>query len=331
MRAARLPRLGALQPRAAPRAAPQRVACAAAAAGARDDIVLRSLSVNGEVAVLVAVATQLVGEAQLRHRSAPTATAALGRTLVAGLLLAGFRGDDEQVQISFNGGGPLGKMTVLADSRCRVKGFVQCPEADPPLREDGKLNVGAAVGQAGVLSVVRMHPSLPPFSGTVELQTGEVGDDVCHYLRVSEQQPACAVGLGVKIARDLSVAASGGFMVQCLPFVSDETVAILERNLTAMPPITQLLSEGLDAQAITERILDGLGASRGAQTRLPTYGPCEENLLRAKMERAVLALGAEEMQRIHGEQGKLEVTCEYCVTTIELDAEALLAAAASSA
>jgi molecular chaperone Hsp33 len=279
----------------------------------------------------VAIATQLVGEAQQRHRSAPTATAALGRTLVAGLLLAGFRGDDETVQLTFNGGGPLGKLSVLADSRCRVKGFMQNADADPPLRPDGKLNVGAAIGQAGVLSVVRMHPSLPPFSGTVELQSGEVGDDVCHYLRVSEQQPACAVGLGVKIARDLSVAASGGFMVQCLPFVSDDTVAILERNLTAMPPITQLLSEGLDAQAVTERILDGLGTSRGTQIRLPTYGPCDENLLRSKMDRAVLALGVEEMQRILAEQGKLEVTCEYCCTTLELDAQALLAAAASTA
>ena len=300
------------------------------AAKAPADEVLRSISVNGEVAVLVARATGIVGDAASRQRTSPTATAAVGRAMVAGVLLCGFRRENEQVQVTFRGDGELGQLSVIADSRCRVKAYVSNPSCDPPLRPDGKLNVGGAVGR-GTLTVVRLNPDLPPYSGTVELVSGEIGDDCAHYLQTSEQQSSCAVGLGVKLNRSLDVVAAGGFLVQCLPFVSDETLTLLERNLTSLPPITTLLSEGLDPAAVTERILAGLGVSEGAQTRIPSYGPCDENDLRARMQKACLALGADELRRIYDAEGKLEVRCDYCCTTLQLDGAALIAAASKAA
>ncbi len=170
---------------------------------------MRSISVNGEVACIVACTTRLVSEAAALHKTAPTATAALGRALVSGLLLNGFRGEGETAQLSFKGGGPLGKLIVIADgSSCAVKGYVENPLADPPLRPDGKLNVGAAVGTAGVLSVMRLHPRLPPYTGSVELVSGEVAEDVGAYLQSSEQVSS-AIGLGVSIGRDQGVRTRG--------------------------------------------------------------------------------------------------------------------------
>ena len=140
-------------------------------------------------------------------------------------------------------------------------------------------------------------------------------------------QVASAIGLGVSIGRDLAVEAAGGWLVQMLPFCSDESIGILERNLAAMPSVTRMIKDGLDAEQITDRILEGLGASPGATESTPSYGPCDAAELRTKMERAAISLGRPELQRIYDEQGKLEVTCEFCRITTQLDAAAMLAAA----
>ncbi|GLC33131.1 hypothetical protein PLESTB_000367000 [Pleodorina starrii] len=285
-------------------------------AAARDDVLLRSLSGSAEVSVLVMDGTKLVAEAQRRHKLAPTATAALGRALLGALLMGSFRKEDEQVQITFQGDGPAGSILAIADTRGNVKGKINNPAADPPLRPDGKLNVGAAVGK-GVLAVVRSHPLEPqPYTGMVPIVSGEVAEDLANYL-VDSEQTNSALGLGVSLDRDCNVKSAGGWLVQILPFCSEETLVQLESNLSSMPTITTLLNEGCSAQDITERILEGLGVLPEGQAITPRYGPCEEAALKKRMIRAVAALGKQEVADIIQQEGKLEVTCDLCQQTYQ--------------
>ncbi|PNW70318.1 hypothetical protein CHLRE_17g715000v5 [Chlamydomonas reinhardtii] len=284
------------------------------AAAGREDYLLRSLSEGAEVSVLVVDGTQLVAEAKRRHKLAPTATAAMGRTLLGALLMGSFRKEDEQVQITFQGNGPAGSILAIADTRGNVKGKINNPAADPPLRPDGKLNVGGAVGQ-GVLAVVRSHPLEPqPYTGMVPIVSGEVAEDLANYL-VDSEQTNSALGLGVALDRDCNVKSAGGWLVQILPFCSEETLVQLEQNLTTMPSITAMLNEGMSPEAVTERILQGLGVMPGAERVVPKYGPCEEETLKKRMIRAVASLGKKEVADIIAQEGKLEVTCDLCQQT----------------
>ncbi|KIZ01469.1 putative chaperonin [Monoraphidium neglectum] len=280
-------------------------------AAAKEDVLLRSLSQLGEVAVLAVDGTNLVADAKRRHSTAPTATAALGRTLMGALLMASFRKDDEAVQVSFKGDGVLGGVFAIADTRGHVKGKVGNSNADPPLRPDGKLAVGDAVGE-GVLSVVRSHPLQPqPYTGMVKIVSGEIAEDLATYMAESEQTNS-ALALGVAINRDCSVNAAGGYLVQVLPFCSEETLEQLEKNLSSLPSVTKLLQSGATPQDITDRILDGIGTAGAPLAITPKYGPCEADALKDRMKRAVASLGPKEVRSIIEEQGKIEVRCELC-------------------
>ncbi|KAA6421714.1 MAG: hypothetical protein FRX49_08325 [Trebouxia sp. A1-2] len=241
------------------------------------DEVLRSLSKNGEVAVLVAEGTQLVQE-------------------------------------------------VIADTYGNVKGTMSNPSADPPLREDGKLNVGAAVGR-GVLAVVRSHPkNEQPYQGMIPIATGEVAEDLARYLADSEQTNS-ALALGVSINRDTSIRSAGGFLIQVLPFAGEDTLRQLEVNLASVPSVTELLHQGLGRKDITARLLEGIGLSDVPSSSLcPRYGPCEIGDLQDRMKRAVALLGPEEVKNIMREEGKIEVTCEFCRETYQFEQEEVLAA-----
>ena len=281
------------------------------------------MSAGSELSVVVATTTQLVSHIQALHGTAPTATAALGRACSGALLMTQTKGGDEQtLSLRFNGGGPLGNLRCVAQGRF-VKGFVDEPACDPPLRSDGKLNVGAAVGTAGVLTVVRQHPQLPPYTGAVELQSGEVADDLAFYLSTSEQVNS-ALALGVSIGRDLSVTAAGGYLIAVLPFASDATLSRLEANLATLPSVTAMINAGLDAAGIAARLLDGIGEAPGIAELVPAYGPCEPADLEERMQRAVVALGRQEIASIMEQEGKIEVSCPYCVTKLLLDGEALI-------
>ncbi|CAL8468269.1 g7809 [Coccomyxa elongata] len=275
---------------------------------------------------MVVRGTNLVQEACSRHRTAPTASAALGRALLGTLLMGCFRAEGEATQVTFKGDGPLGGIQVVADALGSVKGKVGDPGADPPLRPDGKLNVGAAVGQ-GVLSVVRSNVAQEkPYTGLTEIKTGEVGDDLAAYLAESEQVN-CALALGVSINRDLSVRAAGGYLLQVLPFASEETLQLLERNIAAAGSVTDMLHGGASPREIAERLLDGLGTSDGGPHIQPRYGPCEPEALKERMKRAVALLGPNEVQEILRKEGKIEVSCEFCRETYQFAEDEVLAAA----
>jgi molecular chaperone Hsp33 len=252
------------------------------------------------------VATGLVGTAAVRHATSPTATAALGRTLMGAVLMAAEAGPDETLQIQLRGDGPLGAVTVIADSAGGVRGFVGDPAAEVPSR-NGKLDVGRAVGK-GVLAVVRYHPSWrEPYSGIVPLVSGEVAEDLAGYLLESEQKPS-AVALGVFVRADGSVEAAGGFLVQALPGADDEELGLLEANVRTLPSPTEMLRAGLDADGIVDRVLAGIGSRQRHRSQPCFFCHCD----RSRVLQAVTLLGRDEIREISVRGEAIEVRCEFC-------------------
>uniref|UniRef100_A0A7I4DAL1 Uncharacterized protein n=1 Tax=Physcomitrium patens TaxID=3218 RepID=A0A7I4DAL1_PHYPA len=185
------------------------------------DKLVRVISKDAEVSVLSLVATEVVREAQQRHNTSPTACAALGRTLMGTLLLGALKGDAETVQVLFRGNGPLGNMTAISADEGHVKGFVVNPSCDPPLKDNGKLNVGLAVG-SGVLSVVRNNRNWKqPYTGTVPIYSGEIAEDIAHYLADSEQMNT-ALGLGIGFDKEVGIRFAGGYLVQRRPYLGSK-------------------------------------------------------------------------------------------------------------
>lgn len=288
------------------------------------DVVLRTLSENTEVSVLCIDGTQLVRDACERHGTAPTASAALGRALLAGLLMAAFKGEGEATQITFQGTGPLGGLMVVAESTGFVKGRVDNPAADPPLRPDGKLDVGAAVG-GGVLAVVRSKKGGgDPYTGLTEIVSGEVGEDIAHYLSTSEQTN-CALGLGVTLDRAGVVVSAGGFLVQPLPLCSEATLSTLEQNIGSVKSVSGALADGAGADGLASTLLAGLGASSSFRLT-PRYGPCDTEGLRERMIRAAALLGEEEVRAAaEAAGGDLEMTCEFCRNKLRIPVDEVMA------
>ena len=268
----------------------------------------RAVSRDGSLAFRTIVATELVSMAASRHGTAPTASAALGRTLMASVLLAAAGKDGETVQIQIRGDGPLGSVTAISDERGRVRGMVGNPALDLPPRGDGKLDVGGAVGGNGMLAVVRYRPGWrEPYSGIVPLVSGEIAEDVAHYLAESEQIPA-ALALGVHVRPDGEVAAAGGFLVQALPNADTDTLSRLEACLRELPPPTRLVLAGLDAEQILERVASGLELGERYRSAPAFWCPCDIERVR----RAVTLLGREETRDMARRGEWVEVRCEFC-------------------
>ena len=287
------------------------------------DQIHRSIADNGQVSIMVVNGTNLVQEACTRHKTAPTASAALGRALLGTLLMACFREEGEKTQVTFRSDGPINGIQVIADALGQVKGKVGNVGVDPPLRPDGKLNVGAAVGR-GILAVVRSRSNgYQPFTGMVPIESGEIAEDLTTYLYQSEQSQS-ALGLGVSINRQLEVDAAGGFLIQVLPFAEEETLAVLEKNITSAGSVTSMLKKGMSARDITQRLLEGIGSSDPGFELTPKYGPCDAEALRGRMASAVATLGEEEVKSILEEQGKIEVTCEFCRDTYDFQEEEIM-------
>ncbi|CAI5464520.1 unnamed protein product [Closterium sp. Yama58-4] len=295
--------------------------CRSPARHATKDELVKFISGNAEVSVMVVAATDLVKEAQTRHGMAPTAIAALGRLLMGTLLLGAMKGPDESVQVTVNGRGPIGQITAVSAVHGEVKGFAVNPLADPPLNSKGKMDVGGAVGK-GVLSVIRTHPSWQsPYTGTVPLVSGEIAEDLANYLAESEQINS-AMGLGVAVGKDGIVRAAGGFLVQVLPFCSDETLDKLEANVQSLGAMSDAVQR-MDAVAIAHHLLRGLDPEPVIDPIVPTFGPCGLEDLKPRMLRAVESLGAEDVKKLIEERGTVEVRCEFCAEKVDFTEEDL--------
>lgn len=283
------------------------------------DVLVRTLSADGSVAVRALVGTELVSDAVTRHHLAPTAASALGRLLMGAVLLAGAAKDEETVQVQLRGDGPLGPTLAIADGAGHVRGYVSNPAADPPLRE-GKLDVAGAVGQ-GVLTVVRTRRGWKePQTGIVPIVAGEVARDLAHYLSESEQTPA-AVALGVFVGPDGTVDSAGGYLVQALPGADDAVLARIERNVRSLAGASRLVHEGVDADGIVDLLLEGVGGRARRRSTPRFHCPCS----RERVLRSVALLGQAELRDIAREDEPLEVICEFCGERYEVAASEVLA------
>ncbi len=272
------------------------------------DQLIRAISRDGLIKVSAVSTRDLTERARQIHRTLPVATAALGRLLAAASMMGNaLKEEAASLTLQIKGGGPLGTLLAVSDHEGCVRGTVDNPAVDLPLREDGKLDVGAAVGNRGTLTVIRDLRMKEPYVGSVGLLWGEIAEDIALYFVESEQIPT-ACGLGVLVDRDQSVLAAGGYLVQLLPGAGDEVSERLEASLRAAGPVTELLRADPDPEALLRTALPGLELD--VLEKCPISYRCDCS--RERMERALISLGREELRDMIEEQGGAELTCRFC-------------------
>lgn len=269
------------------------------------------------VRIFAAVTTNLVGEAVKRHDCYPTAAAALGRTMTGALLFAANLKNDEAVTITIQGDGPLGKIVADAVPEGYTRGYVDNPHVDIPLNGKGKIDVASGVGRNGLVTVTRFTGLKQNITGSAELVTGEIAEDLTNYLYVSEQTPS-SIGLGVLVDTDLTVKAAGGFFVQPLPNASDEVLDKLEANLKNINSVTDLVASNLDANKIIAKVCAGLNIKYLKTTYLKFRCHCN----RERIEDMLMSLGEDDLQSLI-DDGQAEVSCQFCGEKYQFTAEEL--------
>jgi molecular chaperone Hsp33 len=272
------------------------------------DHLIRATAAEGNLRAVALMSTQLVEEARQRHQLSYVASAALGRAMSAGLLLAsGMKRLEARVNLQFMGGGPLGKVWVDAGADGTVRGYVQNPAVELPPNAIGKLDVGGAVGAQGTLHVIRDLGYGYPYSGTVELVSGEIGDDVTQYLASSEQTPS-AVLLGVFVDGN-GVQAAGGLLLQVMPGAPADLIVEIEAKLSGLSGFTPLLRAGKGLREILADFLDDWDLAIAPETHMIRFHcPCSEE----RMLRALRLLGEVELRDMIVTDGGAEATCHFC-------------------
>lgn len=283
-----------------------------------NDYLIKALGFNGQVRAYAAATTETVGEAQRRHYTWPTASAALGRTLTAGLMLGAMLKDEEKLTIRIQGGGPLGSILADANAKGEVRGFVTEPQTHLDLNNQGKLDVSGAVGTSGTLTVTKDLGMKDYFTGQVPLVSGEIGEDFTYYLAKSEQVPS-AVSLGVLVNPDNSIQAAGGFIIQMLPGATAETIAAIEAQLNQLPPVTRMISQGLSPEEILAQVLGQDNFPILEKLPVCFHCPCSKE----RFANAVLSLGKNEIAEIIATQGQAEARCHFCNETYLFSGEEL--------
>ena len=272
------------------------------------DQLVRAISKDGAVKAVAVSTRGLTERARQIHKTLPVATAALGRTLAAASMMGNaLKEDGASVTLQIKGGGPLGTLLAVSDNEGNVRGTVENPAVDLPLRSDGKLDVGTAVGCDGTLTVIRDLNMKEPYVGSVGLLGGEIAEDLAAYFVESEQIPT-ACGLGVLVDRDQSVLAAGGYLIQLLPGAGEDTISKVEGGILAAGSVTGLLRENDDPEALLYRVLSDF------DLEILEHSPIEYRCYcsRERMERALLSIGREELRALIGEKGEAELTCRFC-------------------
>lgn len=282
------------------------------------DYLIRGTAANEQIRAFAVRTTELTEKARSLHHTSPTATAALGRLLAGGAMMGStMKGERDILTLSIRSDGPLRGITVTADSAGNVKGYVLDPSADVPEKRPGKLDVGAAVGR-GILSVSMDLGLKEPYNGQVELQTGEIGDDLAYYYSVSEQTPS-AVGLGVKVGTDLSVLQAGGFLIQLMPDAEEDAIAKLEERLAGCEPVTTSLERGLLPEQILENLLGDQKLEITDKKPLRFRCSCSKD----RVTRALAALQDDDLQDMIDAGKEIEVRCHFCNTAYDFTVDEL--------
>ena len=289
------------------------------------DSIIRVLAKDGPVKASAITARDMVERARQIHRTLPVATAALGRALMACSMMGNqLKEEKGSVTLQIKGAGPLGRITVVSDSSGNARGYVQNPQVDLPLKGPAKLDVGSAVGLPGALTVIKDLQMKEPYVGTVPLVSGEIAEDVTSYFAESEQIPtACALGVLVEV--DQSVLCAGGYLIQLLPGADDGVISAIEQGIQTVGPVTEALRSGADARALLEQVLGAFELEVLAQEPVEYRCYCS----RDRVTRALISMGREELEALIREQGKAELTCQFCDQAYHYSREALEALLAS--
>ena len=285
--------------------------------------ILRAVAADGNVKIAVISAADIVEQAVGIHHLSPTASAALGRTLLGASLLGNaMKGEEETVTLRLNGGGPVGNVVAVSDSLGNVRGYVDQPQADLPTRvSDGKLDVGGLIGRDGTLTVSRDLGLREPYIGSVALVSGEVAEDLSAYLLESEQI-ASACGLGVLVGTDRHIQAAGGFLVELLPGAPEELIAKLEDNIFLMDQVTTVLHED-GPEELLNQVLKGLEPEILSREDVFYHCRCS----RERVAGALKSTGAETLRHLAAEAPETEVNCQFCGKNYIFLPEELLALA----
>ena len=268
---------------------------------------IRGISENGG-AVLVAIdSTDLVREMERIHHTSAVTSAALGRLLTAGAMMGVMmKGEKDLLTLQIKAGGPLEGITVTADSKGNVKGYVGNPNVVLHANAQGKLDVAGAVG-VGFMNVIKDMGMKEPYVGQTVLQTSEIAEDLTYYFATSEQVPS-SVGLGVLMEKDNTVKQAGGFIIQLMPFTEEAVISRLEENLKKVTSVTSLLEEGHTPESLLELLLEGFDIE--FNDRIPTQFYC--NCSKERVERALISIGKKDIQEMIDEGKEIEMNCHFC-------------------
>ena len=272
-----------------------------------EDYIIRATGANHQVRIFAATTRETVEYARQVHHTSPVATAALGRLLTAGAMMGSMqKGEEDLITLQIKSGGPIKGLTVTADGKARVKGYVENPMVMLPPSKAGKLDVGGALDM-GVLSVIKDMGLKEPYVGQTHLVSGEIAEDLTYYFATSEQVNS-SVALGVLMEKDNTVKRAGGFILQLMPFAEDTVIEKLEKNIGALPSVTTMLEEGDMPEDIIGRVLEGMDVE--IMDKLPTGFEC--NCSKERVERAIISIGREEIQSMIDDEKPIEVNCHFC-------------------
>ncbi len=285
------------------------------------DRIVRAITSDGMVKATAICSRELTERARQIHHTLPVGTAALGRTLAAASMMGNaMKGEGASITLQFKGGGPLGSVLAVSDTDGNVRGYVANPGLDLPLREDGKLDVGTAVGHEGTLTVIKDLNMKDPYVGTIDLMGGEIAEDVAAYFVESEQIPT-ACGLGVLVERDQSVRAAGGYLIQLLPGADEDTITKIEGGIMAAGSVSAILDKNPDPEALLRTVMSDFDLEILQSTPVEYRCYCS----RERVERALISLGTEELENILKEQGSCQLTCQFCDAVYDFDGAQLRA------
>lgn len=281
--------------------------------------IIRAIDKDETIKISVAITTDVVEEAAQIHHTSKTASAALGRVLTAASIIGSWqKNEKDALTLSINGNGPAGKIMATCKNDGYVKGFITNPSADLPVREsDGKLDVAGIVGQ-GDMTIVMDIGLKKPYTGTVNLVSGEIAEDLATYFLQSDQLPS-AVGLGVLVDTDYSIKSAGGFIIQLMPGADESSISKIEENLSKLVGITNLIEEYHDAEKILEVLMEGFEVK--ILEKRDIFYKCDCS--RDKVKDAILSIGPNEISKILLEDKKADVSCHFCNSHYHFDEEDL--------
>ena len=282
------------------------------------DYLVRGLGFNGNVRAFAARTTETVGEAQRRHDTWPTTTAAIGRSMTAAVMMGAMLKGEDKITVKIEGNGPIGPMVIDANAKGEVRGFVTNPQVHFELNSVGKLDVRRAVGTEGFMTIVKDLGLREMFTGQTPIVSGEIAEDFTYYFASSEQVPS-SVGLGVLVNPDTSVLAAGGFIIQLMPGCDEETITAIEKQLENIEPVSKMIEKGLTPEEILEAVL-GKGNVKILDSMPVEFNcPCSKERFGA----AIMSLGVQEIQEMIEEDGGAEAQCHFCLEKYQFDQQNL--------